>query len=101
MTATFAPTAHGPFTAGPLTSCEYAYALFTASLTCGCMPPKSEVMETVKSTIGTYGLRYCADTVAGEYGEHPVEAMLRMREAQGLVAGLPRMTIETKVETKA
>ena len=91
MTATFATVTAGTIV---LSSREYADALFTASLACGCIPPESQVMETIKTTIVRHGLGYCAATVAGEFGEHPEVAVARMRRVRDLVAGLPVMTIE-------
>jgi hypothetical protein len=76
MAATY--TANGPF----LSNCrraDAAEALFSASLRCGYVPTGAKAEQAIRDEIGTYGLRWTALRVAGEYGDHPEVAVPRMR----------------------
>jgi hypothetical protein len=59
-----------------------AEALFTSPLSVSSQPTRTEVNEAIRAAMRAHGgTRGCATVVAGEYGEHPETAVLRMRWA--------------------
>jgi hypothetical protein len=70
----------------PLTAAR-AEALFASDLSVTSQPSPSEVAAAVRSSVRRLGgTRGCAMAVAGEYGEHPETAVVRMRWALETVA---------------
>jgi hypothetical protein len=70
----------------PLTADVAAEAVFTSLLQPSDSPTAAQVRNAISATLGRCGPAGCADCVAGEYGDHPETAVVRMRWARALVA---------------
>lgn len=55
-----------------------AEALFVSSLQSGRTVADEEVRAAVARTLRRFGVRGCAAQVAGEFGDHPDSAVVRM-----------------------
>jgi hypothetical protein len=74
-----------------------AEALFVSSLQSSQCPHAEQVREAVTTALRRWGVRGCAERVAGEFGDHPETAVTRMawalttvdRTYPTRVAGLP------------
>ncbi|WP_198940602.1 hypothetical protein [Micromonospora sp. CB01531] len=62
-----------------------AEALFVSYLQPSDCPSSRQVRSEVLQCVGRLGAAGCAALVAQEYGEHPVEATVRMRWATAMV----------------
>jgi hypothetical protein len=63
-----------------------AEALFTSHLSAGFDLTRADVTDAIRRAIRAHGgTRGCAIEVAGEYGDHPETAALRMRWALKIV----------------
>jgi hypothetical protein len=63
-----------------------AEALFTSALSARIQYSRAQVTDAIRTAVHTHGgTRGCAAQVAGEYGDHPETAALRMRWARHLV----------------
>jgi hypothetical protein len=58
-----------------------AEALFVSSVQSSEIPEAAAVRRAVTETFARFGPRGCAACVAGEFGDHPEVAVLRMRWA--------------------
>ena len=56
----------------------HAEALFVSRLQCSDDPTPRELSDAVMTSLRRYGARGCAEQMAQEFGEHPVEAASRM-----------------------
>jgi hypothetical protein len=56
-----------------------AEALFASALQPSERPKPAEIRQAIRTSILRYTAPGCARAVAQEYGEHPIEAMCRMR----------------------
>ena len=64
-----------------------AEALFVSSLQSSDMPADDKVRMTVATTLRRFGIRGCAAQVAGEFGDHPETAVVRMAWALAMIRG--------------
>src|SRR4051812_45436769 len=73
-----------------------AEALFASWLQSSQQPTSIEIRQAVRGTLRRHGGAGCAALVAQEFGEHPVEAVWRMRWALDALAAVktPRPVIE-------
>ncbi|HEV7824055.1 MAG TPA: hypothetical protein VGP02_04050 [Mycobacteriales bacterium] len=55
-----------------------AEALFASTLQSSESPRPDQVRRTVSATLRRFGIRGCAARVAGEFGDHPDAAVVRM-----------------------
>jgi hypothetical protein len=63
-----------------------AEALFTSLLSSASLPRPAEVADAIRGAVRAHGgTRGCAVEVAGEFGDHPDTAALRMRWALQVV----------------
>lgn len=63
-----------------------AEALFSSALATGSVPSPAEVATAIRDAVrARQGVRGCVAALAGEYGDHPEIAMLRMRWALSVV----------------
>lgn len=69
-----------------LTATARCEALFASDLQRSDKPSADEVRETVDATLKRLHEAGCADAVAGEFGDHPDCAAVRMRWARQAVA---------------
>jgi len=58
-----------------------AEALFASSLQSTDHPAPEQVRDAVTATLRRWGVQGCAACVAGEFGDHPDVAVVRMRWA--------------------
>jgi Arc/MetJ family transcription regulator len=63
-----------------------AEALFVSPLSATTWPDRRQVEAAVRDAVRAHGSRGCAAEVAAEYGEHPDDAVRRMRWARAVVA---------------
>jgi len=59
-----------------------ADALFVSALQRGDHPGAGEVRQAVAAAVQAFGQRGCAERVAQEFGDHPENAVTRMRWAR-------------------
>jgi hypothetical protein len=62
-------------------------ALFASGLQQSQHPSDADVHAAIQQSIRKYGLHGCLARVAGEFGEHPETAVVRMRWANQMVSG--------------
>jgi hypothetical protein len=62
-----------------------AEALFVSNVQSSDLPTGDDVRRAVATSLRDYRVRGCATRVAGEYGDHPETAVLRMRWALAAV----------------
>jgi len=62
-----------------------AEALFASLLQPTDQPSATEVREAVTTTLRTLGIRRCAAYMAGEFGDHPDTAAVRMKWAKSVI----------------
>ena len=62
-----------------------AGALFASTLQPSGSHSPGQIRRAVAATLQRLGVRGCAAQVAGEFGDHPETAILRMRWARGAV----------------
>jgi hypothetical protein len=65
-----------------------AEALFASSLQSSESPGADRVRRTVSTTLRRLGIRGCAALVAGEFGDHPDAAVVRMTWALATVSSV-------------
>jgi hypothetical protein len=70
-----------------------AEALFASPLQRSDNPTLAQVRAAVAATLSHYGPRECATALAQEYGDHPIEAAIRMTWALAQVASAFGSTI--------
>jgi Arc/MetJ family transcription regulator len=63
-----------------------AEALFVSPLSATTRPDRHQVEVAVRDAVRVHGGRGCAAEMAAEYGEHPDDAVRRMRWARAVVA---------------
>jgi hypothetical protein len=64
----------------------WAEALFVSALQSCDQPSAAQVQQAVAAAVGVFGVRGCAGRVAQEFGDHPENAVTRMRWARKLAA---------------
>jgi hypothetical protein len=70
------------------TRCE---ALFVSDLQHSQRPSAEQVRAAVVRTVRAHGAKHCAAVVAQEFGDHPDNAVARMRWARAAVAAAYRV----------
>jgi hypothetical protein len=65
-----------------------AEALFASPLQGSATPGTDEIRTAVADTLRRFGVRGCAVRVAGEFGDHPETAVVRMAWAIAAVAAV-------------
>jgi hypothetical protein len=71
-------------------------ALFASNLQLSDRPAADQVRQAVASTLRRFGMRGCAVQVAGEFGDHPDVAVVRMRWALATIRAVyPARSAET------
>jgi hypothetical protein len=65
-----------------------AEALFASAVQSSQEPAAGDVRRAVAESMARLGSRGCAAWVAGEFGEHPEVAVVRMRWAIAMVAAV-------------
>jgi hypothetical protein len=79
MAGNVAPTARrSPSEVASTFEAVRAEALFASTLQSSDSPGTEQVRRTVSATLRRLGLRGCAAQVAGEFGDHPEAAVVRM-----------------------
>jgi hypothetical protein len=87
MAGNVAPKARRSASAVPSTfESVRAEALFASTLQSSDSPGPDEVRRTVSTTLRRLGIRGCAAQVAGEFGDHPDTAVVRMTWALATVS---------------
>jgi len=70
------------FSTGPV----WADALFVSALQCSENPDAGQVRQATAAAVRAFGGQGCAERVAQEFGDHPENAVMRMRWARALVS---------------
>ena len=68
------------------TGAVWANALFASTLQRSDQPTAGQVRQAVATAIYAYGGHGCAERVAQEFGDHPENAVTRMRWARAVVS---------------
>jgi hypothetical protein len=72
----------------PGTSAVWADALFASVLQRSDNPSAGQVRKAIAASVRTYGSLGCVQRVAQEFGDHPEEALDRMRWARAVAGEL-------------
>ena len=87
--------------ATPITEAVRTEALFASDLQCSQLPTQESIRDAVTAAVDRLGANGCAALVAQEYGEHPDNAMGRMRWAKLAVRGAFPTLADAPVEGTA